>query len=386
MNVSAFIAGRLRFKGRVAAAATAISFFVIIIAVSVAAGFSREIRAGVADITGDVLISDRGGNFFSESDPIPSEPSFLPEILELKGVREVTPVVCRTGIIRKDGQIRGALFKGTAEDSVSLRARVPASLAESLGVQVGDGLNVWFVGEKIKPRRFTVGEIYESLIDSDEGLIIHVPASDLRRLNGWTEADASALEVTLDPALRSRKAMREMTERIGSIVSMSPDEEENGLGAVSSIDSYPQLFDWLDLIDYNVIAILILMTVVAGFNMISGLLILLFQNISTIGVLKSVGMTDRAVAGVFLRVGARITAVGMLIGNAAALLFCALQGSTHLLKLDPANYFVSFVPVSVDIPGILLADAAAFAAIMLLLLLPSLFISKVDPAQTVRAA
>ncbi len=386
MSVSAFIAGRLRFKGRVAVAATAISFFVIIVAVSVSAGFSREIRAGVAAITGDVLISDRGGNFFSEGEPIPAEPSFLPDIVSLKGVREVSPVVLRTGIVRKGDQIRGALFKGSDSEGVALRASVPEGLAESLGVAVGDSLKAWFVGEQIKSLSFTVGEIYESLIDSDEGLIIRVPASDMRQLNGWTEADASALEVTLDPGLRGRKAMREMTERIGARVSMSPDEEESGLGAVSSADSYPQLFDWLDLIDYNVIAILILMTVVAGFNMISGLLILLFRNISTIGVLKSVGMTDRSVAGVFLRVGARITAVGMLIGNAAALLFCAVQGSTRLLKLDPANYFVSFVPVSIDIPRILLADAAAFCAILLLLLIPCLFISRVDPAQTVRAA
>ena len=386
MNVSAFIAGRLRFKGRVAVAATAISFFVIIIAVSVSAGFREEIRDGVAEITGDIVISDRGANYFSGSEPISSEPSFLPDILSLKGVREVNPVICRTGIVRRGEKIRGAVFKGTEADTVSLGARVPASLAESLGVGVGDGLNVWFVGEKIKPRRFTVTEIYDSLIDSDEGLVVYVPASDMRRLNGWTEDEASALEVTLESGYRSRKAMREMTERIGAIVSMSPDEEENGLGAVSSAESYAQLFDWLDLIDYNVVAILLLMTLVAGFNMISGLLILLFRNISTIGVLKSLGMTDRSVAGVFLRVSARITAVGMLIGNAAALLFCAVQGSTHLLRLDPANYFVSFVPVSVDIPHILLADAVAFAAIMLLLLIPSLFISKIDPADTVRAA
>lgn len=385
MNVSAFIAGRLRFKGRVAVAATAISFFVIIIAVSVSAGFRKEIRAGVAAITGDILISDRGSTFFGESEPIPAEPSFMPEIRKINGVRDISPIICRSGIIRKGSQIRGALFKGTASDSVSLRARVPAALAESLGLGVGDGLSVWFVGEKIKPRRFTVGEIYDSLIDSDEALVVYVPASDMRRLNGWTADEASALEITLDPGLRSRKAMREMTGRIGSIVSLSPDAEENGLGAVSAVDSYPQLFDWLDLIDYNVVAILLLMTLVAGFNMVSGLLILLFRNISTIGVLKSIGMTDRRVAGVFLRVEARITAVGMLIGNAAALLFCAVQGSTRLLKLDPANYFVSFVPVSVDISRILLADAAAFAAIMLLLLIPSLFISRIDPAQTVRA-
>lgn len=157
-----------------------------------------------------------------------------------------------------------------------------------------------------------------------------------------------------------------------------------GLAATAVTDSYSQLFDWLDLIDYNVYAILVLMTVVAGFNMISGLLILLFRNISTIGTLKSLGMTDRSIAGVFLRVSARLAGIGMLAGNAAALLFCLLQGSTKIIRLNPENYFVSFVPVDVNLPMILLADAAAFAVIMLLLLIPSLFISKVDPSVTVK--
>ena len=126
------------------------------------------------------------------------------------------------------------------------------------------------------------------------------------------------------------------------------------------------------------------MTVVAGFNMISGLLILLFRNISTIGTLKSLGMPNKSIASVFLRVASRIVLIGMAIGNGAALLFCALQGGTHMLKLNPVNYFVSFVPVHVDIGLILTVDIVAFGVIMLFMLIPSLFISKVDPAVTVR--
>lgn len=156
--------------------------------------------------------------------------------------------------------------------------------------------------------------------------------------------------------------------------------------ARSVADRYPQLFSWLDLIDFNVLFVLIIMTIVAGFNMISGLLILLFRNISTIGVLKSLGMTDRNIVKVFLKTSSRLVLKGMAIGNALALLFCLVQGATHFIKLNPENYFVSFVPVSVNLPMILLADLAAYVVIMLLLLLPSLFISSVDPARTVRSA
>ena len=117
--------------------------------------------------------------------------------------------------------------------------------------------------------------------------------------------------------------------------------------------------------------------------MISGLLIMLFENISTIGVLKSLGMTDRKIAGVFLSAASSLVLKGMFFGNIAAVVLCLIQKYTHILKLDPANYFVPFVPVHLD-PGLILAaDAVSYAVIMLFLLLPSLFISKVDPARTV---
>ena len=385
MKAEGFIAGRLRFKGRVAVAATAISFFIIILSVCIAEGFSREIRKGAAAITGDVLITDRGGNFFGVSDPIPSDPSFAESVKAVHGVEGLTPIICRSGIIRKGDEIRGVMFQGTDADTVSMGARIPSALASSLGIHVGDKIQAWFISDRIKVRKFTVTGIFDSLIDSDEGLIIRTSAADMRRLNGWDSSEASALEVSLSPSSRDRRSMKAVTREIGSIVAASPDDEENGLGALSAADRFPQLFDWLDLIDYNVIAILVLMTVVAGFNMVSGLLILLFRNISTIGTLKTLGMKDRSIAGVFLRIGARISLRGMLTGNAAALIFCAVQGLTRLIRLDPANYFISFVPVSIDPLRILLTDAAAFVAIQLLLLIPSLFISKIDPSLTVKA-
>ena len=178
--------------------------------------------------------------------------------------------------------------------------------------------------------------------------------------------------------------MKQAASEIGFIMNSYEQEEDDTLIATSAVSRYPQIFSWLSLIDFNVFFILVLMTIVAGFNMISGLLIMLFENISTIGLLKSLGMTDMSISKVFLSSSAVLVLKGMAVGNAAGMLFCLIQGTTHLLKLDPENYFVSYVPVHLDLAAILAADAAAFAVIMLLLMIPSLFISKVDPAQTVR--
>ena len=375
MKVEGFIAGRLRFKGRMAVIAIAISFFIMIVAVAVSSGFSREVRTALSRISGDILITNSAADWYGEDNPIEDPGSLIKTALEIPGVKGAEPAVYRAGIIKDGNEIYGALFKGTPADTGSLAVRIPSSLAASLHKQPGDDIIAWFISDRIKVRRFKIASVYEGTVDTGGNMMIYVPLADMQRLNNWSADEVSAVELTLDGRRRSRTDMRAKAAEAGMYT---------GLAATAVTDSYSQLFDWLDLIDYNVYAILVLMTVVAGFNMISGLLILLFRNISTIGTLKSLGMTDRSIAEVFLRVSARLAGIGMLAGNAAALLFCLVQGSTKIIRLNPENYFVSFVPVDVNLPMILLADAAAFAVIMLLLLIPSLFISKVDPSVTVK--
>ena len=374
MKAQGFIASRLRFKGRLAVVAIAVSFFVMIISLAISAGFRKEIRSGISSMSGDIRLS-------GSEEPIDSRPSYIDKLEALPGVKSITPVIWKPCIIKGPDDISGVLIKGVPmADSISLQAQIPSRLAAKLQLSEGDSFTAWFVEEKVRARRFTVSGIYESLIDSDETLTIIVPLADLQRLCGWSPEQSGALEVLLDNPSAADATAFEMS--VISYASHGP--EEDILNAATARARYPQLFDWLNLIDVNVLAIIMLMIVVAGFNMISGLLILLFRNISTIGMLKSLGMGNRAIAGVFLRVAARIVAIGMLIGNGAALLFCLLQSTTHLIKLNPANYFVSFVPVSINPGTVILVDALAFGAIMLLMLIPTLFISRVDPAETVR--
>ena len=385
MQAEGFIAARLRVRERMAVVAIAISFLVIIIAVAISGGFRREIRGGVSAVTGDVLLTNTTADLTGSDDPVSAAPSYLAELEAVPGVERIEPVVYRAGILKVGDDIHGAMFKGTQADTASLGVRLPASLSERYGLGVGDDLTAYFIGEKVKIRKWRILSVYEDAMATEEGQLLYVPIGDLRRVAEWEGDQASLLEVTLSPRHRGRRAMARATQELGWRATLSAREDEEPLRAVSASERFAQLFDWLDLIDYNVYAILLLMTVVAGFNMISGLLILLFRHVSTIGTLKTLGMGDRAIARVFLRVGARAVAIGMAAGNALALLFCLVQGTTHWIKLNPQNYFVSFVPVHVNLPAILLADLAAFAGILLLLLIPTLFISRVDPARTVKA-
>lgn len=392
MDASYFIAGKLRFKGKIAVTCIAVSFLVMIIAVSVSGGFRHEIRQGLSDLTGDIRIMPPDRNVLDEGAPIEAEPSYLEYIKDVREVDRVVPAVYRAGIIREDGNIHGVLFKGVpyeefpsaVSDTADLAVCIPGRLAEITGLSEGDVMSAYFVGESVKARRFNIVSVYESMIETDDQLIVYAALPDMQRLNGWDEGSVSSLEVILKQDRRDEKDIRRTGEEVGSLINLYSSDEEASVIAVSSVSEYPQIFGWLDMIDFNVFFILLLMTIVAGFNMISGLLIMLFENISTIGLLKSLGMTDKAIAKVFLSSSAVLTLKGMAMGNAIAILFCIIQSSTHLLKLDPSNYFVSFVPVRMDLPLVLAADAGAFVVIMILLLIPCLFISKVDPAETVR--
>ena len=365
----------------------AVSFLIIIIAVSVSAGFRHEIRKGISSIAGDVQLTRPDMNYMEEGSPIGASPSYLSLIEDLSCTEAVMPAVYRAGIVKDGEDIYGVVVKGRpgrVSDSLALAVSIPETFARKAGISVGDRMLTYFVGEKMQVRQFNVAEIYDSGVDPDGKFLVYADIEDMRRLNGWTADQASLLEVVLKSDFKTEKGMKESAAQIGFIMNAYEQEDDDTLIATSAISKYPQIFGWLSLIDFNVLFILLLMTIVAGFNMISGLLIMLFENISTIGLLKSLGMTDMAISKVFLSSSAVLVLKGMAVGNAVAILFCVIQGATHLLKLDPENYFVSYVPVHLDIGAVLIADAAAFAVIMFLLLIPSLFISKVDPAQTVR--
>ena len=388
MGITGFISGKLRFRGKIVVISIALSFLVMIIAVSVSSGFRKEIRDAVSSAAGDIRLVPTGLDWVSGTSPIERTPAYLPYVASVDGVKSVSPVVYRAGIVKNDASVHGVLFKGTEnfmpEDSTALTVSVPSRLADMLELEEGSPLSAYFVGERVRARKFTVVSVYEDLTETDDRMVVYGRLSDMQRINGWSDDYVSAFEIRLEDRFRDEAGMEALAAETGSAALLHSSEDEASVVSMSAAEENPRLFDWLSLIDFNVLVILILMTMVAGFNMISGLLILLFENISTIGILKSLGMSDAGIARTFLRASSSLVLKGMLAGNVFAFLFCAIQGTTHFITLDPDNYFISYVPVYMEPVKILAADAAAYLLIMLLLLLPSMFISRVDPAKTVR--
>lgn len=366
MRAEKFIAGRLRFRQWMAVCATALSSFVIVLAIAISGGFRHEIRKALSGMSGDIKVM---------GDPVILTDSLSAVIGSSLDDVTIKAAVYRPGLIKLEGSIKGVMFKGTEEADSSMTARIPASLADGQGLGIGDALTCYFIGEKVQARKFRISGVYDNPLDTGENPVILVSCGDLQRLDRWQSNEYTELELVCSGE-PDRKELKAKALELSNLC---------GYECRSSMEIYSRIFDWLDIIDLNVLIIMILMVIVAGFNMISGLLIILFRNTSTIGLLKSMGMTNASVSGVFLRVAAKLAASGLAAGNILAFIFCLIQGTTGFIKLNPANYFISFVPVRLDIPFILAADLVCFAAIMALLLIPTIFISKVDPAETVRS-
>ena len=321
-----------------AAIAIAVSFFIIIVAVAVSAGFRKSIRDGVAAMTGDVRIMPYASSTGADPVPMPDTLPSLEAVKAVPGVVSIEPAAIRAGIVKNGDLIHGVVVKGVSpaqSPGPALSVSIPHRLSEITGLGVGDDLVTYFVGEKVRVRKFHIAAVHRDLVEVDDNLLVYANLADIQRLNGWEANEVSCLDVSLTEGANRK----DVAGYIGHILLNSGNPQEESLYVTSSEDAYPQIFDWLRLLDFNVVVILLLMTVVAGFNMVSGLLIMLLRNISTVGTLKTLGMDNAAIGRVFVRVGARAVLRGMLVGNVLALLFCLLQGTLHLIPLDPANYF-----------------------------------------------
>ncbi len=393
MDITVFISSKLKFKSKIAISSIAISFFVMIIAIAISSGFRTEIRTAMSSISGDIVLSPQGSSSSPEGLSLFSDSDYLKKIVNIEGITSVEPVIYRGGIVKQGGLIHGVVIKGVKDiekriglqdtTTQTLPVLIPSPLSKMLGLHVGNKMQTYFVGEKVKIRQFYIAGVYDPILASDDKLIVYADIADLQRVNEWAENQASLIEITVADEYKSPDIIEDVVMEVG-YTAMAYGSDDDAVYASSTVSKYPNIIDWLNLIDFNVVFMLILMIIVAGFNMISSLLIMLFENTSTIGLLKSLGMTNWAIVKIFLLSASKLVLKGMVLGNAIALVFCFIQDKWHILKLDPVNYFVSYVPIDLNISTIFLCDIISFIVIMLILLLPSLFISKVDPAKTVR--
>ena len=408
MSAGRFIASKLaegdgslsRTSNTIAWISVCLSLVIMIVAIAVVAGFKAEIRDRATGFMGSVMLVQPGQSPINELYPFSEQLSYREKLSAAPGVRSVSGVAWRSGLIKTAENIEGLYFKGVDSlydfsffancmvdgqlpdyhGRISNDILLSRTTASKLGFQVDDDVVVYYIGDEVKVRKFRLCGIYDAQLEEIDTKMAVADRRQVQRLNGWQSDEVSSIEIRIDPAA----GIETMNDRVEDVVFRSMQEDDRALFVTNVKKLYGHLFDWLSLLDLNVLMILLLMVVVAGFNMLSALLIILFEQISTIVLLKALGMTSREVGKVFLLRAGTLVGKGMLWGNVIGIGLCLIQKFTHLVKLDPANYFVSFVPIRLHAGQLILLNVAAAVILMLLISLSTRFIARVSPDRTMR--
>lgn len=408
MRAERFIAAKLsdgdgrlsRTSNTIAWVSVGLSVAIMIIAIAVVAGFKSEIRARATGFMGSVMLVQPGQSPINELYPFSENLSYREKLASTPGVTGVSGVAWRSGLIKTDENIDGLYFKGVDSlydfsffTSCLVEGNLPdyhgrisndvllsRTTASKLGFHVGDDVVVYFIGDEVKVRKFRLCGLYDAGLEEIDTKMAVADRRHVQRLNGWASDEVSSIEIRID----GNTSIEAMNDRVEEVLFTLMQEDDRALFVTNVKKLYGHLFDWLSLLDFNVLMILLLMVAVAGFNMISAILIILFEKISTIGLFKALGMTSREVSRVFLLRAGALVGKGMLWGNILGIGLCLIQKYTRIIKLDPVNYFVSAVPIRLSFGEILLLNLVAAFLIMAIISLSSRFISRISPDRTMR--
>ena len=387
---------------RIAMAGIAIGLAVMIVAVAVVIGFKHQVRNKVVGIGSDVLVTNFDQQKSYETVPVVASDSVLAQLCSVEGVKHVQRYSTKPGMIMTDDNFMGMVLKGVANeydwtflkehllegeiplfsDTASTnRVLVSKIIANKLNLQTGEKLYTYYIeGEKVRARRLEVAGIYQTNFTAYDDVFLITDLFTVNRLNNWKPDQASGVEV----AITDYNRLEEVKESISSLVGMQTDRY-GGIYYVQTVEeANPQIFAWLDLLDLNVWVILILMTGVAGFTMISGLLIIILERTNMIGVLKALGADNTAIRKVFLSFSVFLIGRGMVWGNVIGLLFIFIQSQFNLFKLDPSIYYIDRVPVEFNLWLYLLLNVCTLIVSVLMLVGPSYLIAHIHPAKSIR--
>ena len=414
MNLPFFIAKRLysgekrnkrqasRPAVRIATLGVIIGISVMTLSVCVVLGFKREISSKVIGFGGHIEVMNQHSLSSMESIPIEADTSLRKEIIGTEGVEHLQRSSQKMGMLKTENDFQGIMLKGVAEDydwtfmrSHLIEGSIPEcsidnqdnsiliskEISKALNLKVGERVFAYFFEESIKMRRFKVCGIYQTNMKQFDGSIVMTNLYSVNAINKWNDNMCSSLELTVKDYTKSLKQTNQNIIRLLKGKAMTNGDK---YAAMSIRELYPQIFSWLDLLDLNVWVILSLMIALSGFTLISGLLILILEKTSTIGILKALGTPDRQIRSIFLHFATFIIMKGLIIGNILGISLALLQDNYHILKLDASNYYIEYVPIYFNIPMLLGLNLATFIVAILSLIAPSFLISRIEIAKALK--
>ena len=384
----------------IATVGVAIGLAVMIITVAVVFGFKHTIRDKVVGFGSHLQIENFVAQQTGNPAPVCISDTLMRQLKQTEGVRHIATYTMTQGILKTDDDFLGVVFKGVDEyyDTQFLKDNLTAGelphfsrekgkydllisqkMASQLRLKTGDKVSAYFVGyDDVRVRKFTVKGIYQTNMKQFDDMLCFTHYPIPQRLNNWEEDQCSGAEISVTDFER----LDETADKMVSLVNRKTDRYGETLSSQTITEAYPQIFSWLSLLDINVWIILALMVCVAGFTMISGLLIIILERTQMIGILKALGARNNMVRHTFLWFAVFIIGRGMLIGDIIGIGLVVLQQQTGFIELDAASYYVDKAPMELNLLLVALLNVATLAVCVLALIAPSFLVSHIHPAKS----
>lgn len=406
MNVAYFIAkhiapGRTEAYARpiirIAVISIALGLALMIISVAIVIGFKSSISNKVVGFSAPLRVVAFTNNESLEESPVTLGTKFLKALRTNPEITHIQYTAQKGGVLKTRNQIQGIILKGVGQNydwsflkknlaaghlpdfktaGASRQVLISQKLARKLQLKVGDAVRIWFIGQDATAalgRKLTISGIYNTGIGEFDNRFLIGDLRQIQRLNGWKPDQVGSVE------LQVRDFKKLKTIALGIYKSIPYNLNINTI-----YDNYPEIFNWLNLLNTNVVVILVLMILVAGVTMVSTLFILIIKRTGMVGLLKTLGTGNRTIQKIFLYKAAYIIGRGMFWGNLLGLLFYFVQYYFHMFRLNPVSYYVSYVPVELSVSNFLLLNTGTFFLCLLMLIIPSFYIMRIEPARALR--
>jgi lipoprotein-releasing system permease protein len=402
MNVSRYISAKIEGAAdgsftasvtKIAIISIAMGLAVMVVSFAILQGFRNEIQGKIFSFGAHLQISRYDTNNSLEVAPI-SGPRLQQQLGRFPQVQYTQPYAVKTAIIKTPDEVLGVVLKGIDEKgghspmrqnlvagkfvtfsdtAASNDVLVSRKVADKLRLNVGSEALFYFIQNPPRIRKFRVSGIYSTGLDEFDEVYVIGDIRQVRELNAWPDSLVGGMEVVV----------RDF-ERLDPTAELLYEKLPYDLKIDKITDQYAQLFDWLQLLNRNVIIFLVLIIFVAAFNIVATIFIMILERTNMIGILKALGATDSQIRGLFFHRGISLTVRGIIVGNAVGLGFCALQYYFKIIPLDPENYYMDRVPIHWDLKVMLLLNAATFASSLLAVFIPTYLISRINPVKAIK--
>ncbi|MGB0633418.1 MAG: ABC transporter permease [Flavobacteriaceae bacterium] len=382
---------------KISVSSIVIGIVMMIISISSSVGLQNTIQTKVSSFFGHISISNFENNS-SLSSLKPIKIDLKKEVLiKNPKISNIQYVAYKSGLIINKKSFEGVIFKGISSNfdwsvfsnyiidgnvvnttnEITNDVIISEYLSKKLSLEVNQKFKTTFFKSNsiLAPneRIFRVVGIYKSGFNEFDEVYFIGDIRHIQKMNKWQMDEIGSIEVII-----------ENFDEIDNVTQQLYDETSSALNVLSIKERFPEIFNWIALFDINVLLIIIIMILVGGINMITALLVTVLEKASLIGVLKTLGSSNNSIRSIFLINGTYLISLGMIIGNLISILIIFLQNKTGLINLDPETYYVSELPFDFNFSSILFLNIGVLVLCFLMLILPSLVITKISPSESVK--